>query len=300
MQPLISKKHGFDQQKLEALMANASYRQEIIDAMTRPYEGKPWHEYRLLFVTDTRTENGLEFWKANAEVLQQAEKKYGVPPEIIVATIGIETKYGKFTGEHLVLDALSTLAFSHPDRGSYFRRELEAFLLLTRDEKRDPTLIQGSYAGAMGQSQFMPSSYREYAVDFDGDGIRDLQNSSADAIGSIANYYGRHRWRRGGAITTSADVNGKGYRIYTDIDMKPTITFAELDAAGVITRRPVAAETMCTLMELNAGDQNEYWVGFHNFYVITRYNHSNLYAMAVYQLSRRISSLYHAQNQGSY
>ena len=184
--------HGFDREQLQLLMDKATYRQAIIDAISRPAEGKSWREYRPIFVTESRSRQGVEFWDANADLLARAEAEYGVPPEIIVAIIGVETRYGQHLGSYPVLDSLSTLAFGYPKRGKFFRGELTEFMLLSREETIDMTSAMGSYAGALGMPQFIPSSYRAYAVDFDADGRRDLWQSSADVIGSVASYFKRH------------------------------------------------------------------------------------------------------------
>ncbi len=293
----MTEKHGFDAKKLGALMSKAHYRQSIIDAISRPAEAKPWHQYRPIFVTDARARGGLTFWDANEELLQRAEQEYGVPPEIIVAIIGVETRYGQYTGKYPLLDALATLAFGYPKRGAFFRQQLEEALLLMREEAVDPVHFKGSYAGAMGKPQFIPSSYRAYAVDFDGDGRRDLLNNNADVIGSVANYFRRNGWRQGEPITSPAQAVGKAHQRYLKAGMKPSLTIGELRTAGITPSLSLAAETLSSLIRLEAATEDEYWLGLHNFYVITRYNHSNLYAMAVYQLSRRILALRTARKE---
>ena len=280
--------HGFDAEKLRMLMAKAVYRQSIIDAISRPAEAKPWSQYRPIFLTASRIEQGVEFWEQNAALLQQAEQVYGVPSELIVAIIGVETRYGGYLGKYPVLDALTTLAFGYPKRAAFFRSELIQFLLLTREEQVDATAVLGSYAGAMGLPQFIPSSYRAYAVDFDGDGRRDLWNSRADVIGSVAAYFQRHGWVRGEQITTRANGADSRHDSFVDTDMKPSIPYSSLRQAGIESEQPVADDTLVSLVRLDGEQGPEHWLGLNNFYVITRYNHSNLYAMAVYQLSREI------------
>lgn len=293
-------RHGFDGMDLRALLGQARYRQAIIDAMERPHEGKPWHRYRRLFLTPERIAGGAAFWRANAEVLRRAQARYGVPPEIIVAILGVETSYGAQIGGHRALDALTTLGFSYPKRAEFFRGELESLLLLERDERMDPVTAVGSYAGALGKPQFIPSSYRAYAVDFDGDGQRDLWGSNADVIGSVANYFDRHGWRRGEPVAFPARLTGT---LPTDIEvaqkkpLTPTSTAARLRAAGVNWDGAVAGGAPVTLIRLD-GPQDEYWVGLDNFYAITRYNHSNLYAMAVFQLSEKIRERFFASDSG--
>ncbi len=293
----MAAKHQLDRQQISALMANARFQQDIIDAISRPSEAKPWHQYRPIFVTDSRAKGGVEFWNENAALLQQAEQVYGVPPEIIVAIIGVETRYGAHQGRYRVLDALSTLAFGYPPRGKFFRRQLEEFLLLSRDEQIAADEIVGSYAGAIGMPQFIPQSYRSYAVDFDADGRRDLVASMADIIGSVANYFQRHGWQAGGKVAIPATVTGSEYKFYTTSERKLNSSVGELEKAGVKSEESLPAELQTALIELeSAPDEQEHWLGFHNFYVITRYNHSILYAMAVHQLSQQILQL-HNQKQ---
>jgi membrane-bound lytic murein transglycosylase B len=287
-------RHGFDPVELKGVMERASYRQGIIDAMNRPYEAKPWHSYRQLFLTPERIGGGVDFWRSNAELLARAESAYGVSPQIIVAIIGVETNYGGNLGKHLVIDALTTLGFAYPRRADFFRRELEAFLLLSREEKVDPVAAVGSYAGAMGKPQFIPSSYRAYAVDFDGDGRRDLWDTNADVIGSVANYLKGHGWRPGEPVAFLAEPSAGvpvGLEIAEKSPVAPNTTAGDLRAAGVAWRETLQPDAPATLIRLD-GVQDEYWVGLDNFYAITRYNHSNLYAMAVHLLSEEIRAGY--------
>jgi membrane-bound lytic murein transglycosylase B len=285
----MAKKHGFDRQELITLLSKTEFRDDIIKAITRPAEAKPWYQYRPIFLKPDRIAGGVKFWQENETLLQRISADYGVPPEIIVAIIGVETRYGNHTGRYRILDSLTTLAFGYPKRASFFRSELEQFLLLTREEKVNPAEAMGSYAGAMGKPQFISSSYRSYAVDYDGDGHRDLWNNNADVVASVANYFKRHGWRKGEPITLEVSGGSKPVK-YVEAGMKPSIKVADLLASGV---KPKGAarpnpEALASLIELDAGGHNEYWLGLHNFYVITRYNHSNLYAMAAYQLSQEI------------
>ncbi len=289
-------RHGFERENLSTLMQQAKYRQSIIDAISRPAEGKPWHQYRPIFVTESRTKQGVEFWNGNRELLERAEETYGVPAEIIVAIIGVETRYGRHAGRYPVLDALATLGFSYPKRSAFFRRQLEELLLLAREEKIDPVTLVGSYAGAMGKPQFIPSSYRAYAVDFDGDGQRDLLNNNADVIGSVAAYFKRHGWRKGEPVAAPAQGVGKAHGHYLKAGMKPSIPLGQLEKAGITSKLEAKPAELASLIRLRQKSGNEYWIGLGNFYVITRYNHSNLYAMAVLQLSRKIRQAY--DNQG--
>lgn len=289
---MMVSKHQFERETLTQLLNEAEPQTAIIESITRPYESKPWYQYRPIFVTQKRTKRGLEFWQANSETLVRAEKEYGVPPEIITAIIGVESFYGTHKGRYRVLDALTTLGFDYPRRGKFFRKELEHYLLLTRDERIDPRSVKGSYAGAMGQPQFISSSYREYAVDFSGDGVRDLWNNTEDVIGSVANYFRRHGWQQGQPIASRAQVNGTRYKEALKKSLKPTITVAQLNTHGVTLDASVAEvvpdTVKATLIELKNESGNEYWLGYRNFYVISRYNHSALYSMAVFQLATEL------------
>ena len=284
----MAAKHTFDKASLALLLGAAQKQQRILDAIASPAEAKPWYAYRPIFVTESRIREGIEFWNANAATLNRAAEVYGVPPEIIVAIIGVETRYGRHKGGFRVIDSLATLAFNYPPRSAFFRRELEQFLLLAREENLDPLQPVGSYAGAMGRPQFISSSYRRYAIDFDGDGFRDLWQNDADAIGSVANYFARHGWQSGEPITYRAAVEGDGFNQVLSSSPKTDHTIGELRAQGVHIDAPLADDQPATLFRLDTRSDPEYWVGLKNFYVITRYNHSILYAMAVYQLSQEI------------
>jgi membrane-bound lytic murein transglycosylase B len=284
--------HGFDQARLAALMAKARYQQAIIDAMNRPYEAKPWREYRALFLTPERIAGGKRFLDEHQGLLRQAETAYGVPAEIITAIIGIETNYGGTLGSHRVLDALTTLGFAYPRRADFFRKELKEFLLLAREEAVDPATVLGSYAGAVGKPQFIPSSYRAYAVDFDGDGQRNLWLSDADVIGSVGAYLAQHGWRRGQPIASAAKLKGppsSGLEVGGKRPLAPNLSVDQLQAAGVEPVMSLPADSRAALIELD-GDGPEYWVTLDNFYAITRYNHSNLYALAALELSQAITN----------
>lgn len=282
-------RHAFEDEYLQELFEAAELREDILEAISRPAEAKPWYEYQPIFITRSRIQGGVEFWREHADVLERAEAEYGVPAEIIVAIIGVETRYGRHAGRYRVLDSLSTLAFAYPPRSEFFRSELEHYLLMTREESMDPRELLGSYAGAMGKPQFISSSFRSYAVDFDNDGRRDLWNNTADAIGSVANYFRRHGWRAGQPIVQPA-------RLADDADeqallsggIKPRMTLAELQGAGVEPKGKAPEDIKGALFALETRSGDEYWVGWHNFYVISRYNHSKLYSMAVYQLSEAI------------
>jgi membrane-bound lytic murein transglycosylase B len=278
--------HQFEEKALVELFANAKKKQSILDAISRPAERtKTWAEYRPMFVNKTRISRGLKFWEQHKETISRAEKTYGVPGQFIVAIIGIETMYGKQGGSYRVIDSLSTLAFDYPKR-PLFKRELRSFLIMCRQYKLDPLKIKGSYAGAMGYGQFIPSSYLAYAVDFDGDNIKDIWSNPVDAIGSVANYLKQHGWITGGEIVSRARVQGKAYSALVNSSLKPGKTLAELNALGVV---PVSDEDYSkdepvALFKYMGRVGAEFWLGFNNFYTITRYNHSRLYAMSVVQL----------------
>lgn len=283
------KKDGFNRNELIALFKTVTIEKKIIDAMNRPAEAKPWYQYRRIFLTEERISGGVEFWKDNEKTLSEASEKFGVPAEIIVAIIGVESKYGRHKGQFRVVDALSTLGFAYPKRGDFFRKELRELLLLAKEEKVAPASYLGSYAGAMGKPQFIPSSYRRYAVDFNADGKRDLLESTVDVIGSVANYFNRHDWQTGLPVTERATVDGKHYKKIVKQGIKPKLTVDELAKKGVNAESPVPGDYAAALIELELKKGKEYWLGLKNFYVISRYNHSQLYSMAVYQLSKEIA-----------
>lgn len=288
----MAHRHGFEPAQLTAWFKAAQVRTSIIDAISRPAESKPWYQYRPIFLQAGRIEDGVEFWEQHAKDLERAERVYGVPPQIITAILGVETRYGSRQGSYRVMDALVTLAFNYPPRAAFFKSELEQYLLLTREEGVDPLAVTGSYAGAMGQGQFISSSYRHYAIDFDGDGKRDLWHNTADAIGSVANYFKEHGWERGGAVAVPVSVSGAQPQGMVDKGLKPSLTVRELKRRGIETVTALPEDERVALIELEQKTGPEYWAGLHNFYVITRYNHSPLYAMAVYQLSEEIRTRY--------
>lgn len=271
-------KHHFHQTQLVALFNHVKIRPAVMRSVKAPLEQKPWYTYQMLFVTEWRIRQGVEFWNKHQAVLERAEKIYGVPASIIVATIGVETKYGKNIGEHRVIDALSNIAFSDSPRAPFFRSELEQFLLLTREQHLDPLKVMGSYAGAIGQPQFMPSSYRHYAVNFAGNPKIDLNHNEVDIIGSVANYYKKHGWQTNQPIAVRTRVQQQPFSFLTHSEVKPVLS-------------PSQEKENLKLIELQGYFGKEYWLGYSNFDVIKRYNPSNLYAMAVYQLSYYISRL---------
>ncbi|MGB5278709.1 MAG: lytic murein transglycosylase B [Gammaproteobacteria bacterium] len=277
-------KHGFSRDDLIAKFASAKKLEGVLEAIAKPAERVlTWKDYRPIFITEKRINRGNQFLDENRETLRRAEKEFGVPAEIITAIIGVETYYGRLTGKTQVFDSLVTLGFDYPPRARFFRSELEQFLLLTREEDVDINVIRGSYAGAMGMPQFISSSYRHYAIDFDGDGKRDLWNNTADAIGSVANYFKVHGWEPGDQVVIRARLNGSIEE--TRNKLKPHTRITDLVKKGVKPEARLDPDLKATVITLKGDNGNEYWLGLDNFYVITRYNHSALYAMAVYQLS---------------
>jgi membrane-bound lytic murein transglycosylase B len=280
--------HKFDRKYLVELFEQARMHQSIIDAISRPAESKPWYEYRKIFVNRERVRGGVLFWNEHEETVKKVADEYKIKPEIIVAIVGVETRYGKHKGNYPVLDSLSTLAFAYPPRAKFFRSELKQYLLMAREENLDPLSQKGSYAGAMGMPQFISSSFRNYAVDFDADGKRDLWSNTADALGSVGNYFKRHGWIAGQPIAHKVEVNGIKYKELLGKSLKPKFSQDELMLAGVTLPGNIPRAIKGNLIELDSGDGPEYWVIWQNFYVISRYNHSALYSLAVYQLSQEI------------
>ena len=283
------KEHQFDAAEISSLLNQAKKQQSIIDAMSRPAEKRlNWGQYRKIFITDKRIKGGIKFWKENQAILEQAEKTYGVPAQIITAIVGVETYYGRITGKYSVLDSLYTLGFHYPPRAKFFRSELEEFLQLAREEGVSPTEPLGSYAGAMGRPQFISSSFRAYAVDFDKDGKRDIWENNADVIGSVANYFKRHGWKAGEPVAQLVTGAKKGFNEEIKAGYKPSLDVKALIDKGIILGSSLDKDAKVALLEMESDDGNEYWVTSPNFYAITRYNHSPLYAMAVFQLSEAI------------
>ncbi len=286
-------KYGFSREKLERLFSAARPQRSILRAMQAPAETTPrgWEAYKALFLTRERIDAGVRFQRANAEPLARAAQTYGVPESIIVAILGVETAYGRNTGNYRVIDALSTLAFDFPQRADFFRGELEQYLLYTREEGLEALDVKGSYAGAIGIPQFMPGTYRRYGVDFDGDGRRDLARSAADAVGSVANFLMEHGWQSAQPVAVRARVAGERYSPLLQVGVKPGIPVESLTEFGVAVSEPLPAGSLCTLIELpNPGKDPEYRVGLQNFYVLTRYNRSSLYALAVQELAGAIEA----------
>lgn len=279
--------HGLDADEIRAVLAEARYQQSIIDAMTRPAEARPWYRYHPIFLTETRIAAGVEFWRANRDLLEEISDRFGVPVEFIVAIVGVETNYGLNTGSFRVIDALATLGFYYPRRATFFASELAHFLRLAQEENLPVKDVRGSYAGAMGIGQFIPSSYRAYAVDFDGSGRRDLWRSLPDALGSVANYLAEHRWDPEGMVVLPVVELPDDFNF--EFIPRLATTLDELAGQGVEFERDGLPEnTPAMLVELETENGHEYWIGLNNFYVITRYNRSPLYAMAVTQLAEAI------------
>ncbi len=283
-------RHGFTRDELDEAFGSARSIPQILELMNRAADPKPWEDYRSIFVTPEKIVGGERFWSENRDALELARQRFGVPEEIVTAVIGIETHYGRNRGRFKVLDALLTLAFEYPRRANEFRLELEHFLLLSREESLPLGSQLGSYAGAMGIAQFLPGSYRRYAVDFDGDGRRDLFDNTRDAIGSIANYLTAHGWQRNGPVAALAEVSESGIEPFRSGTLSTRYLLSDLESYGIKTAGHPAAATSAIPLTLRKRTGSEYWLGFENFYVITRYNQSVYYAMAVHQLSGEIRS----------
>ena len=285
-------KHKFDKAQLDKSFSKVSPRSKIIHSISNPYEKKNWDAYKQLFLTQKRVSSGIEFWNENKESLALAEKKYGVPANIIVAIIGVETLYGKNQGSHKVIDALSTLAFDYPKRAAFFKKELKEYLILCKEHGVDPHQYLGSYAGAMGKPQFMPSSYRAYAASLKKTGPKiDLMNDNQAVIASVANYFKKHGWKKNQDVAYPANVKGKAYKKFKTNTRKPSYQLTQLKNAGIT---PLMASQgpskKVGLIELDTDKGLEFWLAYPNFYVITRYNTSPQYALAVYLLAQQLKN----------
>jgi membrane-bound lytic murein transglycosylase B len=279
---------GVDVAWARDLLASAKRQQSILDAIARPAEKtKPWYDYRDIFMTDRRIREGVVFWDAHAAVLEDISQRTGVPSAVIVAIIGVETFYGRITGSYRVIDALSTLAFDYPRRSPFFTQELEQFLILAWESGKDPLALKGSYAGAMGYGQFMPSSYRAYARSFEPGGVPDIWDNPADAISSVGHYLNAHGWQAGERVLLDAVANQPPDSLFA-AGLKPSQSIETLARAGLSTEAAVNPQTRVTPISLETIEGQRYWLGLQNFYVITRYNHSAMYAMAVWELSEAI------------
>ncbi len=280
---------GRNREQIEALFVDAEPQQRILDLISSPAEARPWKDYRPIFVNDLRIERGERFMQEQAASLARAEAEFGVNRALIAAIIGVETNYGRNTGGFRVLDALVTLGFDYPPRADFFRSELGEFLALVEEEGLDIHETRGSYAGAMGRGQFISSSYRHYAVDFDGSGQRDLLNSWPDAIGSVANYFRQHDWHTGEPVVARARVEGDAHEALLSRNYQARFDLDQLAEHGVYPAGDVARDGLYSLIRLEVEDGYEYYLGYPNFYVITRYNRSPLYAMAVHQLAEALA-----------
>lgn len=287
-------KHGFDRQQLQEILSQAKRLDSVLRLMdnqapttsVKPPSGPngAWLRYRKKFITPDNVQNGVVFWNQYEDALNRAWQVYGVPPEIIVGIIGVETRWGRVMGKNRILDALATLSFNYPRRAEYFSGELETFLLMARDEQDDPLNLKGSFAGAMGYGQFMPSSYKQYAVDFSGDGHINLWDP-VDAIGSVANYFKAHGWVKGDQVAVMANGQAPGL----PNGFKTKYSISQLTAAGLTPQQPLGNHQQASLLRLDVGTGYQYWYGLPNFYTITRYNHSTHYAMAVWQLGQAVA-----------
>lgn len=290
MQEMVQTEH-FDLKALQNTLGQARLQPIILEKMDKPYEGKPWDLYQQLFLTPARIEAGRQFWQQHRQVLTKAERQFGVPAQIIVGILGVETIYGRQQGSFRVLDALTTLAFYYPKRAPYFTYELKQFLLMCREHRLNPTQLIGSYAGAMGQAQFMPSSYRRWAISYQGTGAPDIIHNSNDAIFSIANYLQRHGWKSHEKITQAVDIDRLKCK---DIQMNlkhATYEYQFLTHCGFKPKVSIWTHPKrAGILELMMSQGQEYWMGFPNFYVVLTYNSSPLYGMAVYLLGNAIAS----------
>ena len=287
-------KHGFDRQQLQEILSQAKRLDSVLRLMdnqapttsVKPPSGPngAWLRYRKKFITPDNVQNGVVFWNQYEDALNRAWQVYGVPPEIIVGIIGVETRWGRVMGKTRILDALATLSFNYPRRAEYFSGELETFLLMARDEQDDPLNLKGSFAGAMGYGQFMPSSYKQYAVDFSGDGHINLWDP-VDAIGCVANYFKAHGWVKGDQVAVMANGQAPGL----PNGFKTRYSISQLAAAGLTPQQPLGNHQQASLLRLDVGTGYQYWYGLPNFYTITRYNHSTHYAMAVWQLGQAVA-----------
>ncbi len=284
----MEQQYGFSKTELRSAFRCVRIRPEIVEAMERPKELLPWYEYRQIFLTEDNVRRGVQFWDEHAATLARAAQQYGVPPEIIVAILGVETRFGQHAGNYPVLDALTTLTLDYPARSDFFRGQLQQYLLLARELDADPCRLKGSYAGAMGLPQFIPSSYRRYAVDFDGDGKRDIIASPDDAIGSVAYYLQENGWKPGAPVMEDVHLEGTLYFWIEKLGLKPVLPAGQLLNYGIFPRRLDDKDQRAALISFEGDYGPFYRLGYNNFYVITRYNHNKRYALAVYELGESI------------
>jgi membrane-bound lytic murein transglycosylase B len=287
----FASRHALPEDELRAVLLQVEIQQGVIRAITTPATSRPWREFRQGLVTRQRIEGGVGFWAEHEALLADARERFGVPEEIVVAIIGVETQYGRNLGSFRVLDALATIAFEIPARAAFFQNELEQFLLLCAQLGLDPLGVRGSFAGAMGMPQFIPSSYRRYAVDFDGDGRVDLWSSPADVIGSVAHYLKAFGWQPDGRIALRASVRQPTRAdALVQLGIQPAVSGSELKSNGVVPEQALADDERAALMRYEGARGVEYWLGLQNFYAITRYNRSQNYALAVFQLAQEIAA----------
>ena len=295
----MAAKHQYDRAVLRRAFAEVRPRPAILRAMSAPGTARPWHVFRARYIDEVRIAAGVRFWRQHGAVLARASREFGVPEEIIVATIGVETVYGRDLGSFNVLEALTTLAFDYPPRAAFFKGELEQFLLLAREVRFDLMRVRGSYAGAIGIPQFLPSSYRKYAVDYDRDGGIDLVGSPADAVGSVANYYRAFGWETGGAFAVRINAAEGVLEPLLAAGIQPHTRVGELKRRGVVALAPVRDEAEAAVFALEAESGTQYWLGLQNFYVITRYNRSVNYAMVVHELAGELRNALQREADGS-
>jgi membrane-bound lytic murein transglycosylase B len=290
----VAVRHGFAEQDLRHVFSRVRRAEPVLESIKPPPpKARSWEEYRANFVNEKRIAAGVDFWKKHRRALERAEVRYGVPAEYVVAIIGVETYYGRYSGRWRVIEALTTLAFDYPARATFFRSELEQYLLLAREQGKDAFAMRGSYAGAIGIPQFMPSSTRRYAVDFDGNGVIDLRRSAVDAIGSVANFLRQHGWQPGAEVLLEAKVGGEAWRAFADGSVDPKHAQADLRAAGV-EFEGMPEGVRAVLVELETPDKaSDYRIGLHNFWVLTRYNRSAFYASAVHDLAQALKRSAH-------
>lgn len=296
-------RHGFDPDELRRLFRQAQMLPTVIKYILPPSSPRQrsWRAYRPRYLDGARIAGGIEFWRDNEQAIRAASEQYGIPPEIIVAIIGVETVYGRNVGDFQTFSALTTLAFDYPPRAELFRRELAELLLLARDRGRDVREFRGSYAGALGLPQFLPSSWRKHAVDFDGDGTIDLLGSATDAIGSVARFLNQHGWEPGGPIALRVTTIDGNVKALLDSGIEPLLDTDDIGRVGIKTISPARPGTRYALIDLVTPDEpTEYWLGFRNFYVITRYNRSSFYAMAVYQLGEALRAAWQSRERAAH
>lgn len=282
----LASNSDYTEAELIALFSQVKKQSHLFERLDRPAEKElQWHQYKNIFIKEKRISRGIEFWRKYQNQLAEVSAKTGVPEQIIVAIIGVETFYGIYKGKDPVFDSLVTISFDYPKRARFFTRELKEFLLLVKEQNLDPLKIKGSYAGAMGMPQFISSSYRSYAVDGDGDGQVNLFDNITDIIASVANYFVRHGWQAGQAVAKPLTAIADSSVAKLEPGVKTNYKWSDLMDHGLVSKHRIEDETPVALVRLEQKKHPEYWAGLNNFYVITRYNHSELYAMAVYQLS---------------